>query len=76
MTQKTRDLVANPQRRRLLQTTAAAASLDAVRAAFPGGVWAATADAPETKTANLGFIALTDAGVLQIFTATIELAIK
>ncbi len=44
----------------------AAALLSAVRSAFPSGVWAATTDTPETKRAQLGFIALTDSSPLII----------
>src|SRR5260221_410048 len=53
-------------RRRVLAQAAAGATLLAARAAFPGGVWAATADAPETTKAVFGFIALTDAAPLII----------
>ncbi|HYG87754.1 MAG TPA: CmpA/NrtA family ABC transporter substrate-binding protein [Azospirillum sp.] len=52
-------------RRTLLSGTAqalgAATLLSAVRAALPGGAWAAGLDTPETTRAVLGFIALTDA---------------
>ena len=53
--------LARPSRRRVLAQAAAGATMLAARAAFPGGVWAATADAPETTKAVFGFIALTDA---------------
>jgi len=46
-------------RRRLLQGAGAAGLFSAIRSAFPGGAFAAT-DTPETNTATLGFIALTD----------------
>ncbi|WP_142849440.1 CmpA/NrtA family ABC transporter substrate-binding protein [Telmatospirillum sp. J64-1] len=60
---------ANVSRRSLLKgvaaTTATAAVLTAVRAAFPGGAHAVTtAEAPEVKGATLGYIALTDASPL------------
>src|SRR5258707_9791568 len=57
---------ARMSRRRVLAQAAAGATLLAARAAFPGGVWAATADAPETTKAVFGFIALTDASPLII----------
>lgn len=52
-------------RRTILQTTAAAALVSAVRVAFPSGAFAATAE-PEVKGAKIGFIALTDAAPLVI----------
>ncbi len=52
-------------RRTILKTTAAAALVSAMRAAFPAGVFAATAE-PEVKGAKIGFIALTDAAPLII----------
>jgi len=52
-------------RRTILQTTAAAALVSAVRVAFPSGAFAATAE-PEVKGAKIGFIALTDAAPLII----------
>ena len=58
--------LARPSRRRVLAQAAAGATMLAARAAFPGGVWAATADAPETTKAVFGFIALTDAAPLII----------
>ncbi len=55
-------------RRSLLTGTAGvlgtAALLSAARAAFPGGVWAAALDTPETTKVTLGFIALTDSAPL------------
>ena len=48
------------------QMAGAAALLSAVRTTFPTGVWAATADTPETTRAVLGFIALTDSSPLII----------
>ncbi|WP_119677696.1 CmpA/NrtA family ABC transporter substrate-binding protein [Indioceanicola profundi] len=57
-------------RRGLLSATTrlagAAAVIAAARAALPAGAWAATADAPETTKAILGFIALTDSSPLII----------
>ncbi|CVI63526.1 MULTISPECIES: CmpA/NrtA family ABC transporter substrate-binding protein [Agrobacterium] len=50
-------------RRTILKTTAAVALVSAVRAAFPSGAFAATAE-PEVKGAKIGFIALTDAAPL------------
>ena len=50
-------------RRRLLQTSATAALLGSVKAAFPAGAFAQGAG-PETTKATLGFIALTDAAPL------------
>ncbi len=50
-------------RRTILKTTAAVALVNAVRAAFPSGAFAATAE-PEVKGAKIGFIALTDAAPL------------
>ena len=47
-------------RRTILKGAGSAALLTAARAVVPGGAWAATADAPETTAATLGFIALTD----------------
>jgi nitrate/nitrite transport system substrate-binding protein len=55
-----------PSRRRVLAQAVAGATVLAARAAFPRGVWAATADAPETTKAVFGFIALTDASPLII----------
>ncbi|WP_107340809.1 CmpA/NrtA family ABC transporter substrate-binding protein [Agrobacterium pusense] len=52
-------------RRTILQTTAAAALVSAVRVAFPSGAFAAAAE-PEVKGAKIGFIALTDAAPLVI----------
>ena len=52
-------------RRTILQTTAAAALVSAVRVAFPSGAFAATAE-PEGKGAEIGLIALTDAAPLII----------
>ncbi len=52
-------------RRSILKTTAAAALLTAVKAAFPGGAFAQGAG-PETTKATLGFIALTDSSPLII----------
>jgi nitrate/nitrite transport system substrate-binding protein len=54
-----------PRRRQILKGLGAAATLAAVRAAFPGGAWAETAG-PEVKKAVFGFIALTDASPLII----------
>ncbi len=55
-------------RRRILKDTAAtlstAALFKALNLAFPGGVRVAQAAGPEVTQANLGFIALTDAGAL------------
>lgn len=52
-------------RRQMLGRSAAGTALIAgLRAAFPGGVWAAGNDAPEVTGAVLGFIALTDASPL------------
>ena len=53
-------------RRAILKGAGTAALLTAARAAVPGGAWAATADTPETTTATLGFIALTDSSPLII----------
>ena len=53
-------------RRSLLANAGAVATLAAVRAAFPNGAWAATADSPEVKGASFGFIALTDSSPLII----------
>ena len=50
-------------RRRMLQGAGAAGLFSAIRSAFPGGAFAAT-DTPETNTATLGFIALTDSAPL------------
>ncbi|CZT34138.1 CmpA/NrtA family ABC transporter substrate-binding protein [Rhizobium sp. 9140] len=50
-------------RRSILKTTATAALLTAVKAAFPGGAFAQGAG-PETTKATLGFIALTDSAPL------------
>ncbi|MEH7881024.1 CmpA/NrtA family ABC transporter substrate-binding protein [Rhizobium laguerreae] len=52
-------------RRSMLKTTAAAALIGAVKAAFPSGAFAAGAG-PEVKGAKLGFIALTDSAPLII----------
>ena len=52
-------------RRRLIETTGAAALTAALGAAFPGGVFAQGAG-PEVKGAKLGFIALTDSAPLII----------
>ena len=53
-------------RRTILKGAGGAALLTAARSLVPGGAWAATADAPETTTATLGFIALTDSSPLII----------
>jgi nitrate/nitrite transport system substrate-binding protein len=54
-----------PSRRTLLRASAGmAALLGALRTNFPMGVRVAEAAGPETTKANLGFIALTDAGPL------------
>jgi nitrate/nitrite transport system substrate-binding protein len=53
-------------RRALLKGVGSAAILTAARAAVPGGAWAQTSGAPETKTVTLGFIALTDSSPLII----------
>ena len=53
-------------RRTALKGLGAAATMLAARTAFPGGVWAAPAAAPEVTKATLGFIALTDASPLII----------
>jgi hypothetical protein len=55
-----------PNRRYVLARAATGSALLAARAAFPGSVWAATADAPKTTKSLLGFIALTDASPLII----------
>lgn len=52
-------------RRSLLKTSATAALIGAVKAAFPSGAFAA-ASGPEVTGAKLGFIALTDAAPLII----------
>ena len=52
------------RRRFLGHTAGAAAIMSSVRAAFPSGVWAGSADTPEVTSATLGFIALTDASPL------------
>ncbi|MFS8047799.1 CmpA/NrtA family ABC transporter substrate-binding protein [Rhizobium sp. BR 314] len=52
-------------RRNLLKTSAAAALIGAVKAAFPSGAFAATGGA-EVTGAKLGYIALTDAAPLVI----------
>ncbi len=52
-------------RRTILKTTATAALITAIRAAFPSGAFAATAE-PEVKGAKIGYIALTDAAPLII----------
>jgi nitrate/nitrite transport system substrate-binding protein len=52
-------------RRAFLKTTAGTAALvGALQAKFPAGVHIAEAAGPEVTKANLGFIALTDAGAL------------
>ena len=52
-------------RRAFLKTTAGTAALiGALKANFPAGVHIAQAAGPEVTKANLGFIALTDAGAL------------
>src|SRR4029453_9794984 len=52
-------------RRAFLKTTAGTAALiGALKANFPAGVHIAQAAGPEVTKANLGFIALTDAGPL------------
>ena len=51
-------------RRALLTATGATALTAAVKTDFPFGVHVAQAAGPETTKANLGFIALTDAGAL------------
>jgi nitrate/nitrite transport system substrate-binding protein len=56
----------NSSRRTLLKGVGSAAILTAARAAVPGGAWAQTSGAPETKTVTLGFIALTDSSPLII----------
>jgi nitrate/nitrite transport system substrate-binding protein len=53
------------RRREILKGMGAAATLAAVRAAFPAGAWAEGAG-PEVKKAKFGFIALTDASPLII----------
>src|SRR6185369_4153539 len=53
-------------RRTILKGAGSAALLTAARSLVPGGAWAATADAPETTSATLGFIALTDSSPLII----------
>jgi len=58
--------VFNSNRRTLLKGVGSAAILTAARAAVPGGAWAQTSGAPETKTVTLGFIALTDSSPLII----------
>ena len=52
-------------RRDALRGASAALTLAAVKAAFPGGAFAQSAE-PETKTVKLGYIALTDAAALII----------
>ncbi|MDK4712541.1 CmpA/NrtA family ABC transporter substrate-binding protein [Rhizobium sp. CNPSo 4039] len=52
-------------RRNLLKTSATAALIGAVKAAFPSGAFAATAG-PEVSDVKLGYIALTDAAPLVI----------
>lgn len=52
-------------RREVLKGLGAAATIAAVRSAFPAGVWAESAG-PEVKKATFGFIALTDASPLII----------
>ncbi|TIX86536.1 CmpA/NrtA family ABC transporter substrate-binding protein [Rhizobium sp. P44RR-XXIV] len=52
-------------RRNLLKTSATAALISAVRAAFPSGAFAASAG-PEVSGVKLGYIALTDAAPLVI----------
>src|SRR3954452_4548179 len=61
-----RDTMKHSNRRTILKTAGSAALLTAARAVVPGGAWAAAADAPETTTATLGFIALTDSSPLII----------
>ena len=56
---------AGASRRTVVKTGATAALLQAARAAFPAGVFAANAG-PETTKAILGYIALTDAAPLVI----------
>ena len=51
-------------RRTLLKTTGAGALMAAIGQQFPFGANVAQAAGPETPKANLGFIALTDAGAL------------
>jgi nitrate/nitrite transport system substrate-binding protein len=53
-------------RREFLRGAGTAATVLAAQAAFPSGVWAASADGPETKAAVFGFIALSDAAALII----------
>ncbi|WP_337267358.1 CmpA/NrtA family ABC transporter substrate-binding protein [Oryzifoliimicrobium ureilyticus] len=59
----TKILKAGLSRRSLLKTTATAALIGAVRAAFPSGAFAASSG-PEVTGAKLGFIALTDSAPL------------
>ena len=51
-------------RRTLLKTTGAGALMAAIGQQFPFGANVAQAAGPETPKANLGFIALNDAGAL------------
>ncbi|PMR72515.1 CmpA/NrtA family ABC transporter substrate-binding protein [Billgrantia endophytica] len=53
----------SPQRRRFLKSTAAVVGGSALLTALPGN-WAFAAGKPETTSAKLGFIALTDAAPL------------
>ena len=55
--------MAQASRRTLLRTAGAAATVAAVRAAFPGGAHAQGAG-PETTTASLAYVTLTDAAPL------------
>src|SRR5687767_554362 len=67
VTEKAKAKRASISRRDLMRqasaTAATAALMSAVKATFPGGVFAQGAG-PEVKKATLGFIALTDAGAL------------
>jgi nitrate/nitrite transport system substrate-binding protein len=67
VTEKAKAKRASISRRDLMRqasaTAATGALMSAVKAAFPGGVFAQGAG-PEVKKATLGFIALTDAGAL------------
>ena len=53
-------------RRALLRGAGAAAVYTAARSLLPSGAWAQASGAPETKTATLGYIALTDSSPLII----------
>ena len=60
------NIIKGGTRRTILKGAGTAALLTAARAVVPGGAWAQSAGGPETATATLGFIALTDSSPLII----------